>query len=346
MSLGSILAICPNWVGDLVMATPAFRALRASFPDARLTGVVRPYGEGILEGSPRFDRLVAFDRRRERLTEAARTVASLRAEAFDLAVVFPNSLSAALLARLAGARERVGYARDRRSFLLTKTLPRPGEGPGEEGRFRPVYMVDYYLALARAAGAADHGRAVELYGTAESEEQAARLLASLGAAGGERLVGLNPGAAFGSSKCWPPERFAEAGDLLAGSLQARCIVLAGPGEREVQQAIAARMRSLPLCPAPADLPLSVLKGVVKRLALMVTNDTGPRHLAHAFGVPCVVLMGPTDPRYTQNEDERASVLRVDVPCGPCHLKTCPTDHRCMTALTAGMVLNAARQLLG
>jgi heptosyltransferase-2 len=342
----NILAICPNWVGDLVMATPAFRALRSSFPGARITGVVRPYGSGILEGSPRFDRLVLFDRRRDSLSRSARAVAALRAEDFDLAVVFPNSLSAALFARLAGARERVGYARDRRSFLLTKALPRPGEGPGEEGAFRPVYMVDYYLALARAAGAGEGGRELELFGAPESAAKAARLLEALGAAPGDRLVGLNPGAAFGSSKCWPPERFAEAGDRLAERLGARCIVLAGPGERDVQDAIASRMRTRPHCPAPEDLPLPVLKEVVKRLALMVTNDTGPRHLAHAFGVPCVVLMGPTDPRYTEDPGERAAVLRVDVPCGPCHLKTCPSDHRCMTALTAAMAVEAAERLLG
>ena len=134
--------------------------------------------------------------------------------------------------------------------------------------------------------------------------------------------------------------------LLAESFGGRCLVMAGPGEEGVQEEIVSRMKSSPLAPAPKELPLDVLKGVVKRLALLVTNDTGPRQYASAFSIPSVVLMGPTDPRYTYSPLERSKVLRADVDCGPCHLKSCPEDHRCMTALTPEMVVEAATELLG
>ncbi|MHC5038193.1 MAG: lipopolysaccharide heptosyltransferase II [Planctomycetota bacterium] len=346
MAWKRILVICPNWVGDVVMATPALRALRTSFPEAKITGLVRPYVSLILEGAPWFDRLWRYDRRRNSLREAIRAVRGIRREDFDLAVVFPNSFSTALLARLGGVGERVGYVRDRRGLLLTRSLPRPGEGPGEEGAFQPVYMVDYYLDLVAAAGAEPSGRHLEIFLPPETEAKAAALLERLGQGPGGRWIGLNPGAAFGSSKCWLPERFAEAGDRLAERHGARCIILAGPGEEEVQGRIASLMHSSPATPSPGEVPLDVLKGVVKGLDLLVTNDTGPRHFAHAFNVPAVVLMGPTDPRYTQCGLERAKVLRVEVDCGPCHLKVCPTDHRCMTALTADLVVEAAAELLG
>jgi heptosyltransferase-2 len=207
-------------------------------------------------------------------------------------------------------------------------------------------MVDYYLELASASGAKPHGRQLELFLPPETKKKAGDLMLGLGWKEGETWIGLNPGASFGASKCWMPERFAEAGDRLADRFKARCVILAGPGEEEVQRDIAERMKSSPAAPHPADLPLDVLKGVVRKLALLVTNDTGPRHFAHAFDVPAVVLMGPTDPRYTRCEDEKAVVLRAEMDCGPCHLKVCPEDHRCMTALTPGMVVEAAEELLG
>lgn len=345
MTPETILAMSPNWVGDVVMATPAFRALRASFPEAEITLLLRPYVRKILEGADWFDRVVDFDRRTSGLAQGLKLFRRLGGKSFDLAVVFPNSFSTALLAYLSGAKRRVGYSKDGRAFLLTRAMPRPGEGPSEEGRFRPVYMVDYYLDLVEAAGAKPHGRALELFVPPETEAKTERLFGELGIDGNEPLIGLNPGAAFGASKCWPPERFAEAGDRLSERFGARCLVLAGPGEEAVQAAIAGAMRTRPLAPPASRVGLDVLKGLVKRLALLVTNDTGPRHFAHAFSVPAVVLMGPTDPRYTQCDSERARVLRADVDCGPCHRKTCPTDHRCMTALTAGQVVEAAEALL-
>jgi heptosyltransferase-2 len=159
------------------------------------------------------------------------------------------------------------------------------------------------------------------------------------------LVGLNPGAAWGSSKCWPPERFAAVGDGLSESGGAKIIVLAGPGEEGVQSAIVAKMARPVLAPEPGRVPLDVLKPLVKRLKLLVTNDTGPRHFANAFGIPSVVVMGPTDRRYTSNPRERAVVLQSGIECVPCHLKTCPRDHQCMLEITPEKVIEEALGLL-
>ncbi len=336
------VAVCaPNWVGDVVMATPAFRALRESMPHAEITLVVRAYAIQVLNGAPWFDRVFRIEGNPRSAIAMLRTAKALRSSPADLAVVFPNSFRSALAAWLGGSRIRIGYGRDMRSAILTRAVKRPSR----DGRFEPRYMVDYYLDLVADLGVQAESRKIELFVTPEEEEAWADLRKRLGLDGKGGLAGINPGAAWGSSKCWPPERFAEAADLIAGGTGARIIVLAGPGEERVQKAIVSAMRSPAIAPASKDVPLGLLKPLVRDLSLLVTNDTGPRHFANAFRTPSVVVMGPTDPRYTSDPAENAVVLRSNRDCMPCHLKKCPHRHECMLDVTAGMVADAAAGIM-
>ncbi len=139
----------PNWVGDVVMATPAFRAVRRSLPEAHVTLVVRQNVEPVVREAPWFDEVLSYSAARgRRLRGFLRVAGRLRSEEHDLGLLLPNSFSSALMLRLAGVDRRVGYRRDGRSILLTDAVPRLSEG----GRFKPIYMVDYYLGLCRAAG--------------------------------------------------------------------------------------------------------------------------------------------------------------------------------------------------
>jgi heptosyltransferase-2 len=336
-----VVVAAPNWVGDVVMATPAFRAVRASCPGARVTLLVRPYTLPVLAGAPWFDRVVEISGKPRSLAALVRASVALRKARADLAVVFPNSFRSALMAWLGGARMRVGYERDGRSILLTSAEPRPWEA----GRFRPVYMAEYYLALLRPLGMNPAGTALELFVTEEEDRKARDLFDRWGLGPDDPVVGVNPGAAWGSSKCWPPERFAEAADRISRASGARILVLTGPGEEEVGERIAETMQTPCLLPSPAEIPLDVLKPVVRRLGLLVTNDTGPRHYASALGTPAVVVMGPTDPRYTSRPDEDATVLQSERDCVPCHLKTCPRGHECMLDISPESVAEAALERL-
>jgi heptosyltransferase-2 len=175
------------------------------------------------------------------------------------------------------------------------------------------------------------------------DERAEQLFRRWGING--RVVGLNPGASFGPSKLWTPEGFARVSDLVQTELGARTVLLCGPGEEALADAITARAKE-PIIDTSRDvIPLDLLKSVVARLDALVTTDTGPRHFAAALDVPVVVIMGPTDPRYTETNLGSTRVLRRIEDCAPCHKKVCDTDHRCMRGITGEEVFASLKELI-
>jgi heptosyltransferase-2 len=332
-----ILVRAPSWVGDVVMATPALRALRRAHPGAEIVLEGRPFLAGLVRGLPSLDAFLpdpggsAFARAR-----------ALRARGFDWAVLLPDSTRAALGPFLARIPVRAGYAREPlRRALLTRALP----PPRENGRRVPLSMIERYLRITRALGCADAGTALELAVDAEARERVAKRLAEAGMAKGERTFVVTPGASFGSSKLWPPESFAAAADAIARRHALRPVLAPGPGEEPIARRIAEAMAERAIVLADPPTSLAELVALIAGAALQLGNDTGPRHVAVACGVPAVVVMGPTDPRHTAHLLERQRVLREDVPCSPCHLKRCPIDHRCMTRLRPERVAAAAAELL-
>lgn len=337
-----ILIVAANWLGDAVMATPAILALRRKFPDAHITAVARPYVVEVLEGLDCLDDLRGLEglRNRAGLVGLLRDARRLRPERFEMAVIFPNSFRTALFAYIAGAPRRVGYSRECRGFLLTDSLR-----PVKSGReYTPRPMVDYYLELVGLLGAPTDDRRMRLAVTPREREAAEALLGRFEVRGDARIALVSPGAAFGSAKCWPPENFAAVADALV-ERGFEVLVVTGPKEGEIGERIGAA--------AGADLkpfwrarvPLGMLKALVARSSVMITNDSGPRHFAAALGVPVVTIMGPTDPRWSDTGYEREALLRKDVECGPCMLRTCPLDHSCMRLVTPEEVAAAVDRLV-
>jgi heptosyltransferase-2 len=163
--------------------------------------------------------------------------------------------------------------------------------------------------------------------------------------GAEPLVLLNPGAQYGAAKCWRPEYFAELADRLIDEMHATVLISAAPRERPIVDAIKQYMRQMPIDLSQHGMNLGSLKEIVRRCDLMITNDTGPRHIAAAFNVPVITLFGPTHPEWTEIYYPRERQLSVKVFCGPCQKKVCPLDHRCMKLLTPAMVYDAATEFL-
>lgn len=329
------------------MATGSLRDLRRGFPDARIAVLLSRSRIPILEGLDSFDELIPDPGRSH--SQVLGLARELRRRRFDIALIYPNSVRSALAPFFAGIPIRVGFPGGFRRLLLNRVVPEPrpdwrAKKPGPR-RF-PYPMAERYAAIVAAAGAATGTGRPELAVTEECEERAARRRAELGIAPGEKLVGLNPGASFGASKLWPAERFARLGDLLSERLGRRAIIFVGPGEEGIAREIAGRMRTKPIDTSPAPLDLGLLKPFVRDLDLLVTTDTGTRHYAVAFRVPVVVVMGPTHPGFTAAHLEETDVARRDVDCGPCHLKVCPTDHRCMMLLEPEEVADRAMALLG
>ncbi len=328
----------PNWLGDVVMATPVLRSLRRRFPDARIALGLRRYAMPLLEGSPLVDELIEVPARG--WAARFRQARELRDRGFDLGILLTNSFGSALELFLARIPRRRGLVGDGRRLLLSEpVLPELAEG-----RRVPVPMTLFYLRVVAGLGVELDDPRYELPVSQADEAAAADFLESQRIGAGETLVGLNPGAKFGSSKLWLPERFAALADrLVAAGL--RPILLGGPGEEGLLAEIAGLAASPP-AGAGVVLPLGPLKALIRRLALLVTTDTGPRAMAQAFSVPTVVLMGPTHPGWTDLNNERARVLRVEVPCGPCHEKVCHLDHACMTGIGVDGVMEAALAALG
>lgn len=334
-----ILIQGPSWVGDIVMATPSLAAIRRFHPDAEISLLLKPGREKVLAGSGDFDEIIE-DRSPRGFRDFCRMVGQLRRRRFDLAVLFSDSLRAASLIFLAGIPRRLGYRRNLRSPLLTEKL----RYTGPRGVKTPEPMPRRYGRLLEALGVPiPHGRPV-LRVTGEEEERARRRRQELGIGDDEPLIGLNPGASFGASKIWPPRHFARLADLVHETLGARSLILVGPGEEPIAAAIAAAMETRPILTGDTPIGLDELKPVIRDLKLLVTTDAGPRHYAVAFGVPVVVIMGPTDRRYTDVHLEETEIVQHDLPCSPCHLKVCPIDHRCMRGISPEEVLERIRAL--
>lgn len=340
-----IVVFCPNLIGDTVMATPTLRALRQTYPAATIDAVIKPAVFPTLDGCPWLDHRILFDPRSQ--LKQHRTPAllhDLRANPYDLALILPNSFRSALLAWLGKCRQRVGYARGGRGWLLSERV-----APSRDrwGRFVPVPAVDAYLRLARRVGCKVATMRLELFTTEADERAADRAWLDLGLPDDSPVVCLNTGGAFGPAKSWPVEHFATLARRLANEAIVDCLVLCGPNEREAARSIvgrAAHPRVVSLADQPLGIGLS--KACVRRSALLVTTDSGPRHFAAAFGVPVVSLFGPTHIAWTRTYHPLAIHLQQPVPCGPCQKGICPQrHHRCMTELDPERVFTAVMRLL-
>ena len=338
-TISRILIRGVNWIGDAVMTTPAIGVVRRHFPQAELTVLANPLVAELFSPHDWVDRVVVFDRKgaHRGVRGRLRLASELRKRSFDLAIILPNSFDSALVPWLAGIPVRVGKSSDGRSLLLT--------GRYSEDETEPLrHEVRYYLNLVRHFGITGEDVAPRLCVTPEEERATGLLLAGKGIMAGDRVLAINPGATYGSAKRWYPDRFAEVALRLAAEWRARIVILGSSGEAGIAADIEQRLEGASLNMA-GRTTVRELMALIKRSDFMITNDSGPMHIAAAFGVPLVAIFGPTDHTGTSPyTDDRAVIVRKDVECAPCKLRECPTDHRCMTAVTADDVVAAALAL--
>lgn len=332
----NIAVFLPNWIGDVVMATPTLRALRRHFHNDHVVGVLRPYVADVLAGSPWFNDVLFDD-------GCLKTSLSLRRRRIDVAILLTNSFRSSFMARLGGCRKRIGYDRDGRGWLLTHRVPPRRDA---RGNFEPSPIIDAYLLLATKAGSGLAGYHLELSTTDDDERAAEGVWNQFRLATYPEVVCLNPGAAFGSAKHWPVSSFATLAAELVDRRGAAVLVLCGPAERDMAREIV-RLSGRPGVHSLADetLNIGLTKACIQRADLLVTTDSGPRHFAAAFQTPVVTLFGPTHIAWTETYYRHAVHLQQKVECGPCQKRVCPLDHRCMTLLTPAQVFAAAAQLL-
>jgi heptosyltransferase-2 len=340
-----IAVFCPSFIGDTVMATPTFRAIRRGFPGAMIAGVIRPNVAPTLDGTTWFDELIRFDpRASDSGSRVIKVVKRLRRGRFDIAVLLPNSFRVAAMAWLAEIPRRVGYVRYARDWLLTDRLSYPRD---RQNRRIPTPIVESYVQLARRLGCPVESIQLELCTTSQDEASADRALASAGLSANEPFVCLNTGGAYGPAKNWPIPYFAQLARRLAEETGVWVLVLCGPSERESARETA-YLANHPQVKSLADeaLGIGLSKACIRRAALLITTDSGPRHFATAFQTPVITLFGPTHIAWTRTQHTQAWHLFYPVDCGPCQKRVCPEGHhRCMRALTPESVLTVALRAL-
>ncbi len=340
--IGNLLIRGTNWVGDAVMSVPALREIRRLFHRSRISLLVRPWVRDVYLGAKFVDEIIDYDKDgiHRGFGGRLRMLSRIRRGEFDLAILLQTAFEAAFLARMAGIPCRVGYARDARSFMLTHAVPIDPE-------VRNVHQGYYYLGILSGIGLLESRiwktgirLNAALPALDRDRESARSMLRGKGYRSGEMLVGVNPGAFFGGAKRWILDRYSAVADLLAEKYRARVVIFGGRAERPIALEVAAKMRHQPIVFA-GETTLAQLMGLLKECSLLITNDSGPMHLAAALDVPQVAIFGSSSEIATGPLSEQATVIRQPVDCSPCFLRECPIDFRCMTGISVEKVFGAA-----
>ncbi|MGQ9471350.1 MAG: glycosyltransferase family 9 protein [Candidatus Aminicenantales bacterium] len=372
-----ILVRMPNWLGDSVLALPALRAIAMNFPQSAVWAAASSHTVELLAAEPIVAGVLEIPEVMT-LSDFIRTAKRWREHRFDLAILLTNSFGSALLAALAAIQARWGYAGDARSPLLTKRVSRYSRPErrglsGAKGESRQpagctqgslpfeeeegCHQSLYYLRLLRSLGLkVPDEPAISISVTNEERESAKKQLASVGLdlkfleAEKKPLILINPGAAYGPAKRWSAEKFGQVAASFEKQAGAYAAIIGSAREREIAQevveaAVASGAKEPPFILA-GKTTLRELIGVMSLADLLVTNDTGPMHLANALRLPIVAIFGPTDPRVTRPWHEPYKILHNPVVCWPCWYRECPYDHRCMEAIGTEEVVNAGLALLG
>jgi heptosyltransferase II len=327
-----LVVLAPNWLGDAIMALPAMADVRRALPGAHLAVAARPPVAPLFDAVPGIDgvQVLPLTGGLRGVPGLARAAALLRASRYDAALLLPNSFASGWLVHRAGIPSRWGYGGNLRDRLLTRAVPRT--------RDPRLHQSEYYQRLTGALGFARGPRQAMLRIAEASRHRASVLLRESGWHG-EPLVGMAPGAAYGSAKRWIPSRAGELAAALARDHGAAVVIVGAAADRATGDEVV-RAAAAAGYPALIDLvgrtDLSTLMGVLARCVAFVSNDSGAMHLAAALDVPVTAIFGPTREWATSPlpgaSGRAATIVRTDVSCRPCMLRTCPIDHRCMTGI--------------
>ena len=322
-----------NWIGDAVMTIPALRELRRLLPHAHITLMTRGWAEELFLDADYLDELLIIGERSRALPDALRQLRRLRAGRFDLAVLLQNAFQAALVGFLARIPARIGYITEGRGSLLTHAFAVP---PWHKEQHEIFYYLNIIAELERA-----------LYGTSNilqrepvfalnvshaRRQEAREILHAHGLLMNRPLVALCPGSTNSRAKRWPVGAYAALADKFIAQMNANVLLIGARDEIDVSNEVKNRMRHAPIMLTGAT-GLAQSVAILSLADVLITNDTGPAHIAASLQRPTLVIFGPTDPTTTRPFSDTAEIIRHPPGCAPCMLRDCPIDHRCMTAIT-------------
>lgn len=334
----NIVVRMPNWLGDLVMATPVLADLRHRFPDAKITAMCQSNISPLLLEDPHIDELLAFERPGGWIHRQQhwKIIEQLQQAGYDCGILLTNSFSSAWWFWRGRVRCRIGYPTHWRRLLLDIPVPIPKN-------INQQHLVITYKMLLQPLGIAVSPLAPALYVTRQELQAAQEHLEQLGLKQGQQIVGINPGAAYGSAKCWLPERFKEVTKRL---LEDQNIFIIYFGDRngaplvnDICQEGTERLINL-----AGKTSIRELMALIKLCHAFLTNDSGPMHMAAALNTPLLALFGSTSD-LTTGPYKNGTVIHKHVPCSPCYRRECPIDFRCMTQIGVDQVYSELRRIL-
>ena len=334
----NILVRMPNWLGDLVMATPVLADLRLRFPNARLTAMCKKPIAQLLEHDQHIDELFAFTKPSGWISHLDREIVRpLRSSNYDLGVLLTNSLSSAWWFWRGGVRHRLGYPGHFRRFLLDKTPPYPQN-------IESQHLVVTYKSLLEPLGIPISSTDPYVHLTTEEVTHAKSLLQKHGWQPKETLIGINPGAAYGSAKCWLPDRFKELTLRLLGEPHQRILYFGDHSGAPLVNDICSELKSQRIINLAGKTTIRELAALIQQCNLLITNDSGPMHLAAAVGTPPLALFGSTSDVKT-GPYKLGEVIHKRVACSPCYKRVCPIDFRCMKRIEVDEVYHKSQEML-
>ncbi len=341
----NILLIRLSSLGDIVLTSPAIRAVRQHFPQAHISMLVAKQSADLLTENPHLDEVIPFDRKagNKDTGEMRRIIRLLREQRFDLAIDFQRKFRTSLLAYLSGAKCRVGYHQPN-GVLCTVRVPEHSNKAIRAGRIASAHAIDRYFDLLHAIGVEATDRTLELFITDADRDFSCEILATKDIEANRMKIGLFPGAGW-KLREWMPDRFASIGDRAAEHFDAQVLLFGGPHEGELVQQVENLMTTEAISLA-GTLPIRQLAALIERCDLFVTNDTGPMHVAAAMHTPTVALFGPGDHIRFQPRDPIHTTIRHHVPCNPCKQFTNKCKNNiCMKLITVDEVWETVHQNL-
>lgn len=333
-----IIIRMPNWLGDAVMGTPILQDIKTAYPEIKLTVLCHEAIHNLLLQNPYIDDFIVFSREKKHSpTEKNRIFSLIREKQFDAGILLTRSFSSAWWFFRSGVKNRIGFQDHYRSPLLTHAIPVPKNEETE-------HQVITYKRLLEPIDISRSSTSPELFLQVQEQNRAKELLSEYGITQEHTLIGINPGAAFGSAKCWLPENFIALTKELEKDPTIRVAYFGDKTGKPLVDDIcnACSPRTVNLA---AKTDLRTLIALISRSNVFISNDSGPMHVAAALKTPLVAIFGSTNeiktgPYGVQN------VIHKHVACSPCYLRACPTDFRCMKSITVDDVLNATYKYLG
>jgi heptosyltransferase II len=334
--INKILIRGTNWIGDAILTLPAVNSIRATYPQAHIGMLVKPWVADIYRLFSAVDELIIFENKFDTPLGVFRLARMLKGKNYDVAILLQNAIEAAIISLAARIPLRAGYDSDARGLLLTHRVHRTQE-------LREVHQIDYYLEMVKALGCVPVDREMHLEAKINPLD-AQNILRKFIPDTEKTIIGIAPGATYGPAKRWFSDRFAMVADKLNEHLSSQAILLGGKADGEVAQTVQ-RLAQTKLINLSGKTTLREAIYLISQCHLFISNDSGLMHIAGALNIPTIALFGSTNPATTAPVGNKSIIVRREVSCSPCLKEICPTDFRCMKQISVEDVFTAAQKVL-